>query len=50
MRQGSSTLIESVSNLGVNIAAFGRCLRAEYLSYRTQETYAGAVRRFLDKK
>ena len=46
MRQVSSTIIESVSDLGVNIAAFGRHLRAENLSPRTLETYTEAVDQF----
>ena len=42
----SSEDIIAGGDLGVNIASFGRHIRAENLSPRTQETYTEAVRQF----
>ena len=42
----SQVAIISEGDLAVNMASFGRHLRAENLSPRTQETYTEAVRQF----
>ena len=44
--QASPSAIISDDDLAVNMASFGRHLRAENLSPRTQETYTEAVRQF----
>ena len=46
MNQPSVSPIRATGDIGVNNASFGRHLRAENLSPRTQETYTEAVRQF----
>ena len=46
MRQSSSGVIKSGSDLGVNINSFGGYMRAENLSPRTFDAYVGATKQF----
>lgn len=46
MRQSSSGVIKSGSDLGVNINSFGRYMRAENLSPQTFDAYVGATNQF----
>ena len=46
MRQPLTTPIRPTGDVGVNNASFGRHLRAENLSPKTQETYTESVRQF----
>ena len=46
VEMASQVDIISDGDLGVNIASFGRHLRAENLSPRTQETYTESARQF----
>ena len=42
----TTSSVDIIADLGINIASFGRHLRAENLSPRTQETYTEAARQF----